>query len=250
VFATDNYGGYLIWALYPRFRPYIDTRLILRTPEEFAEYLALADEPERFDAFQRVHGFMYVVLPVVYPDRYQRLVAHLYASAQWKVIHTDGAEILFARRDGADDDGWDLGQSSTTDQILAAHRQSYGGSSRLIDAARLHLATLQILVGEFGEAERLLAECISPEAQALRARAKLAAGDLESARTIGERLLRLDENDVGTLDLLALVHARRGDHREAIALLRRVVSLNPYDSEATGLIADMEERRHDQSSIK
>src|SRR5438876_7457141 len=31
IFAADHQGGYLIWALYPRFRPYIDTRLILRT---------------------------------------------------------------------------------------------------------------------------------------------------------------------------------------------------------------------------
>jgi len=248
VFATDNYGGYLIWALYPRFRPYIDTRLVLRTPEEFTEYLELADVPERFDAFHRAHGFSYVVLPVVYPDRYQKLAAHLYASPGWKLIFTNGAEVLFARGDRSDDDAWDLGRPQTTDQILAAHRQAYG-SSALLDAARTNLATLQILAGELSEADRVVAASSLPEARALRARAKLAAGDLQGAESIGRSLLALDTDNVGALDLLALVHERRGEHHEAVALLRRVISLDPYDSEATGLIAEME-GIHDLPSIK
>ena len=108
---------------------------------------------------------------------------------------------------------------------------------------------MQILAGELSEADRVVAASLSPEARALRARAKLAGGDLEGAESIGRSLLALDEDDVGALDLLAQVHERRGEHHEAVALLRRVISLNPYDSEATGLIADME-GRHDQPSIK
>ena len=53
VFAADHYGGYLIWALYPRARPYIDTRLVLRTADEYAEFLGLLDHPERWAAVRR-----------------------------------------------------------------------------------------------------------------------------------------------------------------------------------------------------
>jgi hypothetical protein len=99
IFAADHQGGYLIWSLYPRFRPYIDTRLVLRTEEQFAEYLELAKDPGRFDDFQRRFGFSYVVLPVAYPDRYLGLIAHLYASPNWKLVFTDGPEVQSALND-------------------------------------------------------------------------------------------------------------------------------------------------------
>src|SRR5581483_9127784 len=35
VFSADHQGGYLAFRLYQRFRPYIDTRLILRTAAEY-----------------------------------------------------------------------------------------------------------------------------------------------------------------------------------------------------------------------
>ena len=200
MFATDNYGGYLIWALYPRFRPYIDTRLVLRTPEEFTEYLELADVPERFDAFHRAHGFSYVVLPVVYPDRYQRLVAHLYASPRWKLIFTDGAEVLFAR--GNRSRRRCLGPWQTADDGPNSRRppSSVWLVGPPLMQPGLNLATLQILAGELSEADRVVAASSLPEARALRARAKLAAGDLQGAESIGRSLLALDTDNVGALD--------------------------------------------------
>ena len=101
IFAADQYGGYLIWRLAPAWKPFIDTRLVLRSPEEFAEYLALADEPARFAAWEETHPMDYVVLPVGYPDRYLGLIAYLYRSDRWRLIATDGTEVLFAR-DGRD----------------------------------------------------------------------------------------------------------------------------------------------------
>ncbi|HEY5375707.1 MAG TPA: hypothetical protein VIK01_18640, partial [Polyangiaceae bacterium] len=151
IFSADHHGGYLIWQLYPRFRPYIDTRLVLRSPEEFAQYLRLADEPERFEAFQAQHHFSYVVLPVDYPDRYLGLIAHLYASPDWKLLFTNGSEVLFARRDLTAAPSIDLSTAEVTDSVLRSSEQRFGGSPKSRAAAELHLAMLEIAVGELAQ---------------------------------------------------------------------------------------------------
>jgi hypothetical protein len=235
LFAADHFGGYLIWQLYPRFRPYIDTRLVLRSPAEFAEYLALADEPERFDAFQQGHGFSYVVLPTAFPDRYLALIAHLYRSPDWKLVYTDGSEVLFARSDLATS-SWDLGAAQVTDDIIAGLGRRYSNEPELLAAARLHLATLQIVTGQSAEAERVLSTMRSDDADALRARARFAAGDLDGARTVAEERLARDADDVRSLNLLALIALRRGDVAYGLSLADRALNVDPFDAEATSIL--------------
>jgi len=241
IFAADEYGGYLIWNLYPRYRPYMDTRLVLRTASEFAEYLDMADHPDRFDDFQRTHDFAYVILPVAYPDRYLGLIAHLYSSPRWKLVFTDGAETLFAKSDDTGLDGYDMGAPANTDRVLRALDRQFGDSARLRDAGRLGLATLDITLREFGEAERVLAPLASPEARALRARGRLAAGDLLGARGLGELALKEDQRDVRSLNLLALVSLRQGEPGSALTYLRRSLAADPFDVEAERILSSLEE---------
>jgi Flp pilus assembly protein TadD len=110
-------------------------------------------------------------------------------------------------------------------------------------STRLHLATLDVVVGELREADRILAATAGPEADALRARSKLASSDLEAADAIGQRLLKADAHDVRTLDLLALVYAKRGQLGEATTYLRRALAIDPFDDEASSLLAGMEEHQ-------
>jgi hypothetical protein len=246
VFTADHQGGYLIWKLYPRFKPYIDTRLVLRTADEYAEYLELADHPERFQAFQQRHGFSYVVLPVLYPDRYLGLIALLYDSPAWNLIFTDGSDVVFARSSlvstaNSRTEPIDLRAAATTDRIAAQLAERFQGSPRLLEAARIQLATLDIAVHAFGQAERVLSQTPSAAALALRARARLAAGDLEGTEQLAERLMRDDDRDVRTLDLLALLHVRRGQLPKALTFVRRALAIDPFDSEATRLLGTMEE---------
>jgi tetratricopeptide (TPR) repeat protein len=246
VFTADHQGGYLIWKLYPRFKPYIDTRLILRTADEYAEYLELADHPERFQAFQQRHGFSFVVLPVLYPDRYLGLIALLYDSPAWKLIYTDGSDVVFASSTlvstaNSHSESVDLRADATTDRIAAQLSARFHASPRLLEAARIQLATLDIAVHAFGQAERVLSETPSTAALALRARARLAAGDLEGTEQLAERLMRDDDRDVRTLDLLALLHVRRGQLPKALTFVRRALAIDPFDSEATRLLGTMEE---------
>jgi hypothetical protein len=243
IFCADHYGGYLIWKLYPDFRPFIDTRLILRTPEEFSDYLALAEYPQRFDAFQEQHQFEYVVLPVAFPDRYLALVAHLYQSETWKLVYTDGSEVLFARRDLVQGTGWDLGERATVEHVLASLTARYA-DPKLLMAAKLQFATLEIAVERFAQAGRVLDPLSSPGARALAARSRLLAGELDAAETLGSQLLQERPSDVKSLALMGQLALRRGQLQRASELVRRAIALDPFDAEATSLLAVLEEQVH------
>ncbi|HET7539934.1 MAG TPA: tetratricopeptide repeat protein [Polyangiaceae bacterium] len=242
LFSADHYGGYLIWRLYPRFRPYIDTRLVLRSAEEYETYLRLADEPERFDAFQARHGFAYVVLPVAFPERYQRLIAHLYESPAWKLLYTDGSEVLFGRRDLSRE----LPEQRVTEvedaqQILAELQQRYSGLPKVQAAARLNLSTLLGALGQFEPARSVLQDLDTKDARALEARLRFAAGELEIAQQLAQRALQGDRDDVRSLNLMARIAVRRGEASEGVGFLRRALRARPFDPEATELLAQLEE---------
>jgi hypothetical protein len=247
IFAADQYGGSLIWALGPAWKPYLDTRLVLRTPEEFAEVLGVVDEPVLFDAWEERHPMDYVVLPVGYPDRYLGLVAHLYASPRWRLVETDGTETLFARRDGAAADvaGPDLSSAAVVDGLRAALDRRFAASPALVEAARLQLAMLELAVGEAALGERALGALASPAAERMRARCLVAAGELGAGERIAARLVAQDGDDVRSLDLLAVIAARRGDPTKAVAFLRRALEVNPFDLEAGHILETWEESHAD-----
>jgi hypothetical protein len=241
VFTADHQGGYLSFRLHPRFRPYLDTRHVLRSAQELGEYLDLVQYPERFDALQDRRRFAYVVLPTAYPDRYLGLIRHLHASPSWRLIHTDGAEVLFARADIAQSERILLSDAATIDRMVARARQRYQQSAKLLAASQLQLATLVAAVGELAQVETALAELHTPEADALRARTRLASGDLESAERVTARLLERDHDDVRSLNLMALISMRRGQPVLVGRYLRRALSVAPFDAEANLLLANLEE---------
>jgi len=242
IFCADHQGGYLSWRLFPRFQPYIDTRLVLRSADEYESYLRLADEPDRFDAFQARQGFAYVVLPVLFPERYQRLIAHLYESAEWKLLYTDGSEVLFGRRDltrGVAEQP--LRETDDTERSLAELRQRYGDVPKVHAAARISLATLHGILGQFEPARGALAGLTTPEARALSARLHFAAGELDLAQQMARQGLAGDRDDVRSLNLMALIALRRGEASQGLGFLRRALRVRPFDLEATQLLAKLEE---------
>jgi hypothetical protein len=247
VFAADHYGGYLIWKLHPRHRPYIDTRLILRTADEFSEFLDVVDHPERFDAFEERHGFGYVVLPTAYPERYLGLIAHLYASDRWRLVDTDGSEVLFARRRSNSDPSIDLASPHHTDAILAELETRFGGSPDLLASARLHLAALDMAVGELDQAERVLHGTPSRASDVLLARCRLARGDHAEAGAIAARVLESEPDDVRALNVLALAALSRGEWRSAAPALARALRSEPFDPEARGILRQLEDQQHVES---
>jgi tetratricopeptide (TPR) repeat protein len=181
-----------------------------------------------------------VLLPTAYPDRYLDLVAYLYASSQWTLLFTDGTETLFARRESAAGGAWNLGSVDTTRAIVNSIDRRFEDSPRVRSAAHIQFATLDTAVGEYTQAERVLAATSGSAADALRARIKMALGDLPGAASIGERLLQCDANDVATLNLMAIVSLRRGQATDALHFLRRALKADPFDSEAGPLLAKLE----------
>jgi hypothetical protein len=236
LFAPDHQGGYLIWTLHPRYRPYLDTRLVLRTADEFAEYLALLDHPERFDAFQARHGFDHVVLPTGYPDRYLGLVKHLSGSPDWTLVYTDGSEALFAYR--TSDPPVDLGARATTEALLAGLAARHAGA--VLTAARLHLAKLDLLLGHLDQARYVLAPMTDRGARGLLARCYLLAGDAANAETLARSLLAAHPDDVASMNLMALIAFGRGQSAEGLGWLRRALQEDPFDAEARALLERME----------
>lgn len=242
VFTADHQGGYVIWQLYPRFRPYIDSRLVLRSADEFEEYLGLSEAPPRFDAFQARHRFGYVLLPTAYPDRYLGLIAHLYRSSDWRLIYTDGSEVLFARASLASAPKVELGDRGELERIIASSDRRYGASVELRAAARVQLGRLLATVGELAQAERALSGVAHPDVRALQARLRFAAGDGAGAERLARRALVDDREDVRSLSLLARIALHRGEAASAADFLKRALSADPFDAETGELLTQMQEK--------
>lgn len=235
VFAPDHAGGFLTF-LAPGLRPYLDTRLVLHTADEYAAFLALLDDPSRFDALDAVERFRYVVLTTSYPDRYLGLAGHLAADPSWRLLYTDGAELLFAR-EGV---GLELGDRATVDAISAALEVRYPLSSALGRAARSNLARLLAAAGQPRQALRVLAALDGRSAAALRARAHFVAGDVAAAEALARIDLGQDAADRESLTLLAEVALARGQRTDAREWLGRALAIDPYDPEARAALARLE----------
>jgi predicted Zn-dependent protease len=232
IFAPDQHGGYLAFSV-PALRPYIDTRLILHSAREYEDYLAVFDDPSRFDALDAQERFDYVVLTTSYPDRYLRLIVHLAAGTTWKLLYTDGSEVLFARHGTA----VSLADREVVDAAAAELDGRYRSRPEERAAARLNLARLLIVVGQSAAAERVLAPLASPAAAHLRARGHLAAGDLDAAESLARVTLLDDPTDVRSLTLLAEIAVARRSADDARSYLGRALAADPYDPEARALLA-------------
>jgi Flp pilus assembly protein TadD len=126
---------------------------------------------------------------------------------------------------------------------LAGLAVRYAGQPELLATARLHLATLQIVVGQGAQAERVLSAMRSDDADALLARARFAAGDLEGARTVAEALLVRDADDVRSLNLLSQIALTQGDLAHGLSLADRALRVDPFDAEATSILDRLREVR-------
>ncbi len=235
IFAPDHHGGYLELTI-PALRPYLDTRLVLHTAEEYAAYLAALDDPRTFDALAEANHFRYVVLTTTYPDRYLGLAQHLASSADWRLIFTDGSEVLFAR----DGTSLILNDPTTTDAILRRLASRFGGATALHEAARLHLARLLVVFNQPREAQIVLSTLNNRAAAQLRARAYFAAGEPAAAESLARTLIAADSEDVRSLALLAQLAIVRGQTAAGATWLRRALDVDPYDPESRAVLHQIE----------
>jgi cytochrome c-type biogenesis protein CcmH/NrfG len=99
------------------------------------------------------------------------------------------------------------------------------------------------VLGQFAAAERALSGLTTPEARALQARFRFAAGDLATAERLAREQLGADHDDVGSLNLMARLALERGEAAQGLGFLRRALRVRPFDHEALQLLANLEESR-------
>lgn len=117
LFNADRHGGFILWNLYPKEKVFIDTRLIIRSRQFFADYLAIIDNPIRFDSLIQVYNITKVVLPTGVIDRYNKLIYKLYRDINWSMLYADGAEVLFIKSNLIESKGLNFQNSLTRDSI-------------------------------------------------------------------------------------------------------------------------------------
>jgi len=235
--CSVRYGGYLIWRLFPRARPTMDGRLVLRSAAELAEHLDIADRPELFEAYRRRRGVRVALLPAALPDRYLPLVVHLQRSPDWRLLATDGTQTLFVHRSLHAAAGLDLGSASTVREIARELERRWSASPAVLERARLHLGRLLAAVGARSRAREVLSRCAGREARSLLARVLYLEGRVEEARRMAAGLLARHGDDVNDLVLLARITLERGARSRAVDLLERALALEPTSAQARRLLA-------------
>jgi hypothetical protein len=131
MFNDIRYGGFLIWRLYPEKKVFIDTRLVIRSPEFFAEYLAISDYPELFTTVAEKFNITHVILPSALFTRHMKLIKWLYHSDKWRLEYADGTSVLFVRSDIIHGQQIDLSNNMSTSSIKDFIRTQWSDSPKL-----------------------------------------------------------------------------------------------------------------------
>jgi len=242
VFSSVRYGGYLIWKLYPQLRPSMDGRLVLRSAARFADYLDLLEHPRRFDRYSQRRRMQIALVPSAMPDRYLPLAVHLYSSRRWRLVDSDGTEMLFVRDDmrlPGSGRAVDLTDSSEVKAIAERLRQRWQRTPAVLEKATIHFARLLAAVDQLEQSERLLRDQTGYEAQTLRARVLHLLGKRDQARRIAERLVASNADDVNNVILLARLHAEQGRIRVALDLLAQALDRSPHSPQVRQAIVDL-----------
>jgi len=235
VFCSVRYGGYLIWALHPKWQPQIDGRLVIRTTKQFSDYLRMLDQPAGFTAYHQNYDFKAAVLPA--SGRYRRLVKHLYDDPDWSLVYTDGTQVLFVPGAAG---SLDLASEKTIEAIRTELDARYEDNPVIARRAAYNLASLLFLLGHYRQAGEILYSQFTPEARALLARCRYRQGDIEDARELSLEVLEKKGDDIDSLNLLALIALEQADYARALEYIEKVLRLDPFNQEARQILEGMQ----------
>ena len=96
IFASDHYGGYLIWNGYPLLKPFVDGRQLNQTA--FFTYLQVRDDPEKLWAAAEKEFQFNMALIDTGLSINDKLVAHFADLPTWQLAFVDGESILFVKK--------------------------------------------------------------------------------------------------------------------------------------------------------
>ncbi|MDB5102571.1 MAG: hypothetical protein JWP91_260 [Fibrobacteres bacterium] len=160
MFNELRYGGYLEFRLFPSERPFVDGRMILRSPGFYREFLDAVDHPDRFDGYRARYGFTHAVLPISEDKRFLPLAAHLIREGGWDLLYCDGASVIVADSAITKGKAWAIGLDSLPHDhpLRIALQRRFGSNPRLASMAVLNSVLFLRTAGRERAAADLLAE--------------------------------------------------------------------------------------------
>jgi len=139
IFNSIRHGGYLLWHFFPPKQVFIDGRLIIRSPEYFAEYLTVCDNPELFGGVAKRFSITHVLLPTAIFDRYEKLARKLYRDPGWYLVYCDETSVVFVQKSKASTPSLDLSSSTVRDSLQTAVERKWSSSPYLKHEALSYL---------------------------------------------------------------------------------------------------------------
>ena len=227
-------GGYLAWRWYPARRTFIDGRLEVPDSDLYSAYLALQQDPRRFEEEASRRGISTVVWSHRHALDAAPLLRHLAAGGGWRLVHLDLAAAVFARPPAVAIDLDDaelvpsiLTQAADAERATRASDPLPGWMRRLlprleVPVAEVGCALFLALIGKPQSAEPILADAVrrAPWSAPLRydlGLALLESGRASDARVAFEEALRRDPRYGVAAAGLGLVAAQAGDVETALA---------------------------------
>ena len=246
-------GGYLAWRWYPGRRIFIDGRLELQDPGLYADYLAMQQDPRRFDADASRRGIGTVVWSHRQALDAVPLLRRLAGGGGWRLAHVDLAASVFVH-DPSPASGEAFPQADSAPVViepvsgqplidrLLAEAEEAAGATRASDPlpgwVRRPWPLLEVPVAEVGcglflavvgkpdEAVAILGDAVRRAPWSASLRYDLGLGLLQSGRVqeavaAFQESLRLDPGFGPAAAGLGLVAARAGDLDGALAAWER-----------------------------
>jgi tetratricopeptide (TPR) repeat protein len=246
IFNEIALGGYLIHALHPEYRLFIDTRNL--SAAVLAEYRRAVAQPKFWRALQERRGFRTVVLSnlAFAPLRLRTL---LVADPEWRLVFVDPQAAVFVRTEGEpppsefDFSGrWGAGAVPYLPPAAPGpqRRLRHFGLSLLREYVRA-LAELE----QFDAIEQLATDALAaePDDAALleyRGYARLRSGRPRQAARDYRAVLEQTPENVGARVNFARALNRSGRARAALVQLERAHALDPANEAARTLLDHIE----------
>jgi len=95
IFNLFNYGHYLIYKLYPKYRVFIDGRTELYGKEFFEDYLKIRDADDK--TIQRAFKKYDINTVILHKDGLKELAIYFYKSPEWKLVYFSPDTLIFLK---------------------------------------------------------------------------------------------------------------------------------------------------------
>jgi hypothetical protein len=235
IFNSSDFGGYLLWALYPRHRVFIhsDIQNSIADDRIVARFYRSGEDPATFDALAGEYRIELLVLPNGGPS--WRFVA---ADPRWALVYWDQVASVYARRGGAN-------------AALIAARE-FRVTHYAADLSYLLEAAAEPTRFGAAAAELRRAARDDPENQAARLSLafllKTRGLDLPEALAALEAAQARGLRDATLLTWKAEILAGLGRPGEAEAAAREALRVNPAARAVHLVLADLRARAGDQAA--